>query len=38
MERIYNEQYGWGDIVYKGNGYYLVRFDADPWSLVKIKT
>lgn len=36
MNRYYDDEMGWGDIVKETKDFLIVRFDADPWSLVRI--
>lgn len=32
----YDKEWGWGDITAFGEGFIIVRFDADPWTLKTI--
>lgn len=36
MKKYYDEEMGWGEIVFESEHYLIVRFDADPWCLQEI--
>ena len=36
MERYFDIEWGWGDVLTRSDNFIVVRFDADPWCLRQI--
>lgn len=34
--KIWNDIWGWGEIVMESNNYYVVRWDSNPWTLEQV--
>lgn len=33
--KVYDNALGWGKIIAESESYFVVRYDADPWSLIQ---
>lgn len=36
MKKIWNEFWGWGEVLEETDNFYIVRWDANPWTLEQV--